>query len=366
MVSSLFKNKASEPKPNNTALSNSVNTQRANLDAVGPVGSHASSTIESPNAKTDVNIGALHQSQSPSNQEPVYKGDPENQIIVFDMDETTIDTGDKRLIDEEAATKLGRKVETIAADAPENSFKQELKYVLRPGVKELFEYLHNKGHKIVLTTRNYRDYADTIFKHEPIFKQYVSGILSRPDFEENALNKDFKKYPNHPDKLSLWQKTKSLLAKIFIKMPKYCWHKIKGLFTGKPARWDPGRGTLGKYPPNMLELLAANGNHKLAGLKPPRFLIDNQATYRSGNAKDSGAYKYYGREFEDACQSGDFAVISPNVIRDNGHKASSFHADYEEPKTDGDEYLWVKNVKEAINRGWKEQYKLTTGKQAKA
>ncbi len=363
MVFSLFKDKAAEG--GRSALSGAANTHQANLRAAGPAAVNTTSTLEKPSTKSDVNLGALHQSQPPTNQEPVYKGDPDSQVIVFDMDETTIDTGDKRPIDEGAVERLGRKVETIAKDASENSFGQELKYVLRPGVKELFEYLHNKGHKIVLTTRNYKEYADTIAKHEPVFKQYVSGVLSRPDFEKNPINRDFKKYPRHPDKLSFWQKTKALFAKVFIKAPKYCWHKVRSVFTGQPARWDPGRGSLGKYPPNILELLAANGNHKLAGLKPARFLIDNQAGYKTGNPNDSGAYKYCGREFEDSRQAGDFAVISPNVIRDNGHIATSFHADAEEPHADNSEYLWVKNVKEAIDRGWKEQYRLTTGQEPK-
>ncbi len=365
MVLGLFKNKTVEPKSSTPALSGSVNTQHANFDAIGPVASHASSTIEKPHSKTAVNLDALHQSQPPVDAQPVYKGDPENQIIVFDMDETTIDTGDKRPIDEAAAAKLGVKIETIAKDSPDNSFGEEIKYGHRLGLEGLFKDLHDEGYKIVLTTRNYRNYAETLAKHDPIFKKYVSGVLSRPDFEESPINKDFKKYPNHPDKLSFWQKTKALFAKVFIKAPKYLWRKFTGVFTGKPARWDPGRGKLGKYPPNMLELLAANGNHKLAGLKAPHFLIDNQASYYSGNPKDSATYKYHGREFVDSCQSGDFAVISPNVIRDNGNKASSFHADLEEPKADNGEYLWVKNVKEGIKRGWREQYKLTCGKQPK-
>ena len=159
----------------------------------------------------------MHQAEAPADQEPVYKGDPENQIIVFDMDETTIDSGDKKPIHDEAVEKLGRKVEVIPADAKENSFGEEIKYVLRPGVKELFEDLYRKGHKIVLTTRNYKEYANTITKHDPVFQQYVSGVLSRPDFQDSAINKDFKKYPNHPDNISFWQKTKAFLGKIFIK-----------------------------------------------------------------------------------------------------------------------------------------------------
>lgn len=353
MVLGLFKNKATTPPEK--ALSSGVNTQRAG----------ATAPVKEATQKNNPKVGALHEPQAPTNQEPVYKGDPESQIIVFDMDETTIDGGDKKPIDDDEVEKLGRKVEVIPQDAKENSFGTEIKYVLRPGVKELFEDLHNKGHKIVLTTRNYREYANTITKHDPVFKQYVAGVLARPDFQENAINKDFKKYPNHPDNIGLWQKTKSLFSKVFIKIPKYCWHKIKGLFTGKPARWDPGRGTMGKYPPNVLDLLAANGNHKLAKLKPPRFLIDNQASYHSGSPKDSSTYKYYGRELEDSCTSGDFAVISPNVIRDNGHTATGFHADSEEPQIDSGEYLWVKNVKEGIERGWRQQFKLTTGKDPK-
>jgi hypothetical protein len=359
MVFGLFKNKAIEAQ--GAALSSPVNTQRTSPNSTEAVKPNTAPHAE----KLDPAVSALHKAPPVTNQEPVYKGDPENQVIVFDMDETTIDSGDKKKIDVEATEKLGRKVEIIPADSKENSFGEEIKYVLRPGVKELFEDLYNKGHKIVLTTRNYKEYANTITKHDPVFKQYVSGVLSRPDFEESAINRDFKKYPNHPDNISLWQKTKSILAKIFIKAPKFVWHKIKGIFTGKPARWDPGKGKLGKYPPNVIDLLAANGNHKLAKLKPARFLIDNQASYHSGNAKDSNTYRYHGREFEDSCQSGDFAVISPNVIRDNHHRASAFHADSEEPLTDSGEYLWVSNVKEAIERGWRDQYKVTTGKDPK-
>lgn len=357
MVFGLLKNKSAEPKEK--VLSKPVNTQRANSVTASP------DIKSSSSSKNSDKLNALHQPEDSADQQPVYKGDPENQIIVFDMDETTIDSGDKKPIHEEAVEKLGRKLEIIPADSKENSFGEEIKYVLRPGVKELFEDLYKKGHKIVLTTRNYKEYANTITKHDPVFQQYVSGVLSRPDFQDSEINKDFKKYPNHPDNISFWQKTKAFLGKVFIKTPVYMWHKFKGLFTGKPARWDPGRGTIGKYPPNVVDLLAANGNHKLAGLKPSRILIDNQASYHSGSPKDSSTYRYFGRELEDSCTSGDFAVVSPNVIRDNGHTATGFHADSEEPQLDSGEYLWVANVKEAIERGWKKQYKLTTGKDPK-
>ncbi len=364
MVLSLFKNKAVEPPLSDVA--NTHQPQAANLSAVGTADVHNSSTVDKTSNKTNVNLSALHQAPPEASGQPVYKGDPDSEIIVFDVDETILDTGDKRKIDDELATKLGYTVENIDKSAPENKFGRDMKYALRKGVMELFKELYESGHKIVLTTRNYKEYLEAIYEHDPMLKKYVVGTLARPDFEESAINKDFTKYPNHCDNLSLWQKTKSFLAKVFIKTPKFIWHKFKGVFTGKPARWDPGRGTIGKYPPNIIDLLAAKGNHKLDGLKPARFLIDNQASYHAGDPQNSNTYKYHGREYEDSCHSGDFAVISPNVICDNGDKASSFHADREEPRASNGEYLWVKNVKDGIARGWKAQYKLVCGKEPKA
>lgn len=299
------------------------------------------------------NAGELHETQ------PVYKGDPENQVIVFDMDETLI-AGDKIPFTKERTEKINamkdREIRTISKNDPDNKLNFDIKYVLRPGAKELLEYLTSRGYKIVVSTRNYGAYAEAICKKDPVLSKHVSGTLGREDLLK-AENKDFKKYPHHPDRLGFWGRTKAILRNIFIKFPGHCWRKFKSFFNGHNVRWNPGVGTLGKYPPNMIELLKLKGNHKLDNCKPPRFLVDNKAVER---------------EIEDSKNSGDFAVIDPNTDHNGDGKTTNFDAGDEVPKTtlihNGESkegFLWVKNVIQGIEKGWREQLKETTGVEPK-
>ncbi len=281
----------------------------------------------------------------------------DQEVIIFDIDETLL-AGDKHVIDQkrkDQIEKLGdRKVTTIPADHPDNKFGKEISYVLRPGTQELLEYLAARGYKVVCCTRNHGDRAETIIKTNPVLNKHVDGILGREDLL-SELNRDFKKYPHHPDNLGFWQKLKCLPHTVFVYTPFYVWRKTKAVFTGENIRWSPGRGELGKYPPNMIELLKAKGNHKLDGCKKPRVLVDNQDV----------------RELADSCQSRDFAWVNPDVDRNGDGKATDFFDDSVEPKiklTDPETkkpvegYLWVKQVVEGIERGWQEQFKVTTGK----
>jgi hypothetical protein len=286
-----------------------------------------------------------------------FEGNPEDQIIVFDLDETLI-AGDKHPIDkkrEKEINEMGdRHVETVPKDHPLNERGQEIKYVLRPGAKELLEYLHTRGYKMIACTRNYADRGDAICDHDPILSKYISGCLGRKDLQSD-LNKDFKKYPHHPDKLGLTKKVKGWFHNAFIVFPKFMWLKTKSIFNGKNIRWTSEVGSMGKYPPNMLELLAAKGNTKLQGLKAPRFLVDNSDV----------------RELRDSKQSGDWAYINSNTDKNGDKKETPFFATDKVPMvslidSDGKEiegYQWVKKVIDGVERGWKEQYKETTGKE---
>jgi hypothetical protein len=285
-----------------------------------------------------------------------FEGDPENQVIVFDLDETLI-AGDKHPIDkkrEKEINALGdRTIETVPKDHPMNEQGKEIKYVLRPGVKELMEYLHTRGYKMIACTRNYSDRGNAICDHDPVLSKYISGCLGRKELL-SAGNRDFKKYPHHPDKLSFGKKIKGLLHNTFVVFPKFTWLKFKSIFNGKNIRWTSEIGSMGKYPQNMPELLAAKGNTKLQGLKAPRFLVDNSDV----------------RELRDSKASGDWAYINSNTDKNGDSKMTPFFAtdkitkvdltDSEGNKIEG--YEWVKKVIDGVEKGWKEQFKETTGK----
>jgi hypothetical protein len=286
-----------------------------------------------------------------------FEGDPENQVIVFDLDETLI-AGDKNPIDKkrekEINAKGDRTVETVPKDHPLNKRGEAIKYVRRPGTEELLEYLHSRGYKMIACTRNYTDRGESICDHDPVLKKYISGVLGRTDLH-SGLNKDFKKYPHHPDNLGAWKKFKGFMHTAFVYTPKHLWLKFKSIFNGKNIRFNPEVGKLGKYPNNMLDLLAAKGNTKLKGLKPPRILVDNSDR----------------RETRDMKQSGNWAYINSNVDKNGDGKETAFFATDDVPKVnlkdpDGKEvegYEWVKKVIQDIEKGWKEVYKEQVGKE---
>lgn len=289
-----------------------------------------------------------------------FDGNPQDQVIVFDLDETLI-AGDKNHIDakrEKAINALGdRKVETVPKDHPMNERGVEIKYVLRPGAEELLAYLHSRGYKMIACTRNYADRGDAICNHDPVLSKYISGCLGRKDLQ-SAANKDFKASPHHPDNLSFGIRFKAKLSNIFIEYPKHLWRKFKSIFNGQNIRWNPEIGVLGKYPPNMLKLLAAKGDTKLQGLEAPRFLVDNSDK----------------RETRDSIRSGDWAYINSNDDSNGDGKKTPFLDMDKVTKTElvdsetGEKkegYLWVKNVIEGIERGWKEHYKSYAGKEPK-
>lgn len=318
-------------------------------------------------------LGNLSANNPAATDQVVYQGDPDNQVIVFDGDETLWDDSDKHIIDENKVKELGRKLEIIPKDAPGNKMGKEIKYVLRPGVEELFNYLKSRGYKIIICTRNYEDLAETMVAQNPVLKRCVDGVLGRNDLT-GEMNKDFTKNPKHPDNISIWQKTKSFCFKYFWWYPTYPFRYLYSLLAGtKPPRLPATPGELGKHPPIMNAMIKAEGNNKLDGCKPARFLVDNKVEYETDDPADPTKFQYKkdAIDFANSARS-DFAVISPNIVRNPGEKkANHFFAEFNEPKikvkdsNGGNEkevYLWVKNVIDAIERGWKAQYKLLHGK----
>lgn len=333
-------------KPENTSASPSVTKPQS----VVPVDSD-----NKANKVTELNA-----KQAVPDPAATYKGDPDNQVIVFDMDETLI-AGDKTPLKGALAKKVNamgdREVSTIKKGDPINKLPFDISYVLRPGVQEALEYLTSRGYKIIVSTRNDQEYGEAICKHNPILSKHISGVLGRADLTV-AENKDFKKYPNHPDHFGFFGRVKNAFLNYCIYGPKHLWLKFKSIFNGHNIRWSSPNGMFGKYPPNMIELLKLRGNNKLNGFRPPRILIDNKAS----------------RSLRDATKSGDFAVINPDVDGKGIGRPQDFHPDSKSIKTKikdpetGEEkevYLWVKNVIEGIERGWKEQFKHTTGKEPK-
>jgi len=290
------------------------------------------------------------------NEKP-FLGDPNNQVLVFDCDETWEAADKKKITDEvnknikELGKQDGRKLVTISKKDPDNVLGVQVQYVVRPGTKELFEYLKARGYKIVLSSRNYRAKAETILKREKDLAKLVDGVLGREDLL-NDLNKDFKQFPNHPDNLNAIKRAKQKMQDI-VYFPKYCVKWCAAKFTGDNCRWTPQSGVLGKYPPNMIELLKANGNHKLEGCRPPRILIDNSK-----------------REKRDSKLSSDWAWVNPNYALEKGKDGKLHYATFEvdrkeamvdlvDPETGEKKksYLWVKKVIEQIERGWEGQYR---------
>lgn len=309
-----------------------------------------------PAATTVVNHVAGSQRNEAANMhkaEIVYKGNPENQVLVFDVDETLLfgDVYKRDLRNEKVRKQIEKEGYTI------KQTKSGRYYVLRPGAEDLLKELYEKGHKIILCSRDLTPYLHDLYESEPALKKYAAGILSRDDLISKA-NADYKKYPKHPDNLGFWARTKNFLHALFVRSPKYCFKKFCSIFSGKPVWMEEGRGVAGKYPPNAIDLLVSAGNDSLKGMPQSHLLIDNYAEVDKKG-------KYYGRAFQDSVASGDFAVISPNVAYKDGAKPSCFLAQAPEPKDAGGKYLWVENVKAAIDKGWREQFKETTGKEAK-
>lgn len=341
MVLGLFKPKAIDKA--STAVSNATSPRLE--DNLKNLESHKPSVNKN---KIPDNLNDLHQ---PINKEPEYKGDPEDEVIVFDLDETLI-AGDKQPINDAYAEKINamgdRKVNIIPKEKSGLDF--DIKYVLRPGAEEVLKQSYEKGHKNIACSRNYNKYAEAICKYDPILSKYICATIGREDLLSD-LNKDFVKNPNHPDNYGFFRKIGCFFYTYFLYAPKFLCKKIIAFFAGGNVRWNPNCGILGKHPPIMIEIIKVNGNHKLDKCKPARTLVDN----------------LYSKELSDCKRSGDFVAISPNVDRNQSGIATEFHnPDDPEPKDENGEYLWVKQVMGAIDKGWKASYKENTGYEPKA
>ncbi len=361
-------------------LSSLLGRAKPTTDAVKASASSGAGTLIEPKSPPEVNkvnreqLEAALKAPAAIPAQAVYKGDPNDQVLVFDGDETLWDDSDKHKIDEAKVKELGRTLYTIAADDPANKLGREVKYVLRPGVEELFQYLKARGYKIIICTRNYEELAETIFATNPILKKYVDGVLGRSDLTCD-LNKNFAKFPKHPDNIGFGQKVLNGIYKYLWWYPTYPFRALYSFATGAHApRMPTLTGEIGKHPPSMIDMLKAEGNKNFEGCKDSRILIDNKVEYETDDPMDMSKFKYSNssKDFTNSAKS-DFAVISPNVLRNPGDKkATHFFAEYNEPKVKikdpvtGEEkevFLWVKNVIEGIERGSKGQYKLIHGKE---
>lgn len=349
-------------------------------DAVKASTSSAAPTLiesKSPPEVTKVNREQLEAAlKAPAAIPPqaIYQGDPDDQVIVIDGDETLWDDFDKHKPDEAKIKALGRTIEVIPADHPENKLGKEIKYVLRPGDEELLREAKARGKKIIISTRNYEELAESIVATNPILKKYVDGVLGRSDLT-CALNKNFTKFSKHPDNIGFGQKVLNFAYKYLWWYPTYPFRALYSFAIGaRLPRLPTLTGELGKHPPSMNDMFEAEGNKNFVGCKPARTLIDNKVEYETDDPADTTKFQYStkSKDFTNSAKS-DFAVISPNVVRNPGDKkATHFFAEFDEPKikvkdpTTGNEkevYLWVKNVMECLERGCKAQYKLEHGKE---
>ncbi len=345
------------------SLGGGAKASTKNADETDQLTSSRKSKISEALSKKRSSMEDLAQASTNTNNDdkyPEFKGDPQDRVIIYDLDETLI-AGDKNPINakrEKEINAMGdREVVTIAKDDPENTYGEEIKYVRRPGVEHLLENRMALGYKQAACTRNYSKRAEVICKKDPVLKKYILGSIGRTELESD-LNKDFKKHPHHPDKLSFFAKIKSWMKNTFIVFPKFLWLKFKSIFSGANIRWTVESGSLGKYPPNIIEMLKANGNHNFDDCEQARFLVDNSDK----------------RETRDMKLSGDWAYVNSNEDSNGDGKKTAFFATdpvkklmLKDPESgeEKESYLWVKNTIEQIDKGWRQQYKDTTGKEPK-
>ena len=141
MLSGLFKKKPVEAHPPVAA------TQQTQAKP-----SSAAASAERISAERG-DLESLHKEDIP------YKGDPENQVLVWDLDETLL-FGDvyKRDLRKESVRK------DIEAQGYEIKQTQQGRYyVLRPGAEEILKGRYEMGHKNVVVSRDLTPYLRDIF-----------------------------------------------------------------------------------------------------------------------------------------------------------------------------------------------------------
>lgn len=261
-----------------------------------------------------------------------YQGDPENQTIIFDSDETLLacDKLTKSMLKE--AEKAGLEVKTSVAGS---------KYILRPGAKELLEYLRSKGHILILSSRNTNAYLKDLLESEPVLKNAFTFnnqvLYLGKDNRSDPKNFD-KRYKYHPNRIGFWEKVKDWFNRNFSARFKF-WKQVKEFKKGErlhePRPPEPA-GTQNKYPPIAPLLLGIQNQ-----VPPAHILVDNKYSENLAHGK----------------RSGDFVNLDPGQF--NGNKAEPTNET--SPYFHVTKYKWVQDVIQGIENGWKAEFKSRNG-----
>jgi hypothetical protein len=261
-----------------------------------------------------------------------YQGDPENQTIIFDSDETLLASDKLTKTALVEAEKAGLEIKTTQTGS---------KYILRPGAKELLEYLRSKGHILILSSRNTNAYLRDLIESEPVLKNnftFNNQILYLgKDNRHDPRNTD-KKFKHHPNRISFWEKTKDWFKRNFSSRFKYWKQKRefkKGERLHEPRPPEPA-GTENKYPPISPLLLGVQGT-----VSPAHILVDNKYRENLGHGK----------------RSGDFVCLDPGQF--DGNKAEPINE--KNSYAHITKYKWAQDIIAGIEKGWKAEYKSRNG-----
>jgi phosphoglycolate phosphatase-like HAD superfamily hydrolase len=274
--------------------------------------------LKGQSAANDSNMRALHKSVL----------SPDNETIVLDSDETIF-----------ACDKLTKRMKTRAKKLG-YQIKKSLEgreYILRPGALELLSYtgtlellryMKERGHKIILCTRNLRNYMEDLVKSSGI-GEYVDAVVTREDLLSAPENEDFKKYPHHAARIGAWERFTSGLYRNTIGTVEHGMRFIKAKLTGRVnPRPDEGP-KLNKYP-QAISAIAT----RLTGKYFPEahILIDNKYLENQERAQQSGK----------PGDKGAWTTINPG----------QFNGDKPEKRLPSGEYEWVAKIKQGLEMGW--------------
>lgn len=277
--------------------------QRPNINAGSQLDHMMPNNLLGSHAKNDLN--SKQRSQIPKGSE----------IVTFDLDETLISCNKLTTSMKAAGEKLGYQLRTSSGGHD---------YFIRPGAVELLKWIKEQGFTVVVSSRNFRSYEKEMLSSSPL-GQYVDHSTGHIDLVESANDASKEKYPNHPNnKIGFFRKcgriVKSFVKAFFVDfLYRGFMHYVMRNKNMKPyfpiAKWK-----LNKYPPY------------LAG---SRIMIDNLYDECKTNSKASE----------------DWVAVDPG----------EFYGDKEEPKNENGEYVWVANIKRALNiaknNGWQELYR---------
>lgn len=181
----------------------------------------ATQTSTAPIANT-ADTQKLHEADS--------KVTPENRVITFDFDGAVVNFNKLSRAEKKAAKKDGS---LVTVDSLENGSK--ISFQIKKDYLEKIKALKAKGHKIIFASTK----LDNELMRDMIQNSQLSGIADAYlGQEEFALpdNFDYKKYPNHPSKISFGKKLANNIYRYTIGPFKYAYDLVKSKLVKDSAR----------------------------------------------------------------------------------------------------------------------------------